>query len=910
MRQEQIVFVAALLALGGMSYRLFTGGTTALRGGERGGEGAELAHHRAPDTTVALPNASQPPLARELFAPPRDTLPLAPLDLVEPPRERLAVLLPPTEPGPLPAAYGRLLRRALPVSEKPQLFAVAEEAELADDNFLALDPTAAAAPARVPGGDKPAKDPFADETPDERMARISGYKQRYDWLQVGPGDLWFGRIENGDRFGLAVENARSGEAFLFVRLDPETGRELYANIGAPPLTVERERVSSFGFAGTVANRLELGARKLAGELTRGNFDEALALAGDCVANRLEAPRALAIAEDLYQRAARHDPKDPAPRLGLARCLEAAFRFEDAFATYEDLLRDFAHREEVHVAMAELEAKLLLHDAAEQRLRAALTMNQGSWVSRFGLGRFLLARGKAGEALVHLKAAWQSAPQAPELAAERAAIRTTLADAHLALGELAEAESTYRSALAGDADNGRARAGLVVCETLAGKPPAAESAAAGAGFELLLARGVAELAAGKHESARDLLELAVGADPLRAHKAYGALSVLAEITGNGEDALRFADEALERDPTDAFALFQRGRLLGLQNDYEGARAALSGALEQELDFTDALIALGDVAFRVGQFGDAERYLERAVALDGSRPEVHALRGLNLLRLNRVGDARASFERGLEIQRDDPTSTGGLAWCLYLEGDPGEAQIRLSAIVDSRRGVAKPEEDPWRLWAEAQNLRLSEHLKKVEWRDAFTRRRLGNNWQTREASGVTVTPVDGSVVVGGQFTKNGDARLFRQFDGGEFLSFEADVTIDPAKASGKFGLYAAKERAGRAGSEPEITAEAAILRHPDGNLQVRFVRSGQAPDERDMQQTFPLGKTVRLKIARTGEGNDTRMTLYLDGIPVVENVVTSGLGQAKTPMLVGFFIEGDTGRAVEARIDNVSVVTRLP
>ena len=78
---------------------------------------------------------------------------------------------------------------------------------------------------------------------------------------------------------------------------------------------------------------------------------------------------------------------------------------------------------------------------------------------------------------------------------------------------------------------------------------------------------------------------------------------------------------------------------------------------------------------------------------------------------------------------------------------------------------------------------------------------------------------------------------------------------------------------------------------------------------MQQPFPLGKTVRLKIARSGEGSDTSMTLFLDGIPVVENVKTPGLGQAKTPMLVGFFVEGDNGRAVEARLDNVSVVTRL-
>lgn len=910
MRQEQVVFVVALLGLGGLSWSLFSGGEVALRGGERGASTAELPHHAAPDTAVALPDGRQPPLARELFAPPRDTLPLAPLELVEPPRAPLPQLLPPGDPGPLPAAYGRLLRRELVRAELPELFAEAAEEELGSDDFLELDGEAPRSGSRVPTGESTQRDPYADETPDERAARIAGYKRRYDWLQKGPGELWFGRIENADRFGLEVEPARAGEALSFVRLDPDTGRELYASIGAPPISLPRAELVSFGFADTVANQLELAARRLAGEFTRGNFDQALVLGARCIAARLEAPRALAIAEDLYTRAARYDPKDPAPRLGLARCLEAAFDFERAFATYEELLRDFGHREEVHVALARLEARLLLHESAEKRLRQALTMNQGSWITRFGLGEFLLERGRAAEAREHLKVAWQAAPQVPELADARTRIRIALADAHLALGELAEAETTYRSALAGDATSERARAGVLVCETLAGKAAPAEAKADDAGFELLLARGIADLAAGRHEAARERLRLASGADPLRAHRALGALSVLAEVTGNTEDALRFADEALERAPDDAFALFQRGRLLGQQDDYEGARTALLAALEVELDFEDALIALGDSAFRLGRFDDAERYLERAVSLDGSRADVHALRGLNLLRLGRVGDARAAFERALEVRRDDPTSAGGLAWCIYLEGDPDEAKIRLASIVDQRRNVPDAENDPWRRWAEAQNERLSAHLKKFEWRDTFARRRLGNSWQTREASGPTVELVDGVLTVSGQFTRSGDARVYRQYDGGEFLSLEAEVTIDPARASGRFGLYAARERAGRAGAEPEVMAEAAILRHPEGNLQVRFVRSGQATEERDMQQPFPLGQPVRLKLARTGEGSETRLTLYVDGIPVVEDVPMPGLGQSKTPLLVGFFIEGDNGRAVGARIDNVSIVTRIP
>src|SRR5262245_43866032 len=100
MRPEQAVYPVIALGLRRLSARLVSGGATSLRGGDRPTNEAERKHFRAPDPAVAVPNAATPPLARELFSPPRDTSPLPPLELVEPPRERLAVLLPPTDPGP------------------------------------------------------------------------------------------------------------------------------------------------------------------------------------------------------------------------------------------------------------------------------------------------------------------------------------------------------------------------------------------------------------------------------------------------------------------------------------------------------------------------------------------------------------------------------------------------------------------------------------------------------------------------------------------------------------------------------------------------------------------------------------------------------------------------------------------
>jgi tetratricopeptide (TPR) repeat protein len=908
LRQEPLVFLLAALGLGLMSWRLFTDGAAGLRGLGRAAEREEPQSYAAPDTAGALPDPTfQPPLARAVFAPPSDTAPLPPLTLVEPPRARMPALLPPTEPGPAPRAYGKLLRRPLAPVELPELFA--EEEPAVGDELPGQEPPSTPGRALVPGREDADDDPFAGESAEQRAARIQGYKRRYDWVARGPGELWFGRIENEDRYGLEIETARASEPLLFVRLDPESGREFYGTIQAPPIAVERSAISSFGFADTIANGIELRARRIGSELTRGSFDQALQLAGYCVSRRLEAPRALALAEDLFRRCAAFDPQDPLPRLGLARCLEAAFRFEEAFGEYQDLLRTFAHRQEVHVRLAELEERFLLFEQAESRLRAALAMDQGSWVGRSGLGRFLAHRGRHAEALEHLRKADAAAPQDPDLLRVRVALRTDLADALLALGELSEAQAKYRSALAADPTHQRARAGLLATEIYGSSAGGSEVPAGleggGDGSELVLARGIAALVRGEHEAARDLLLVAAAGDPLRQHLAYAALSFLAELTGDLEQALVFAGQALERDPTYAYALYQRGRLLGLQDDYEGARAALLAALEQELDFEDALVSLGEMAFRLGRFEDAERYLERAVALEDGRAEVHALRGLNALRLSAVPAARVSFERALELAPFDPTASAGLAWCLYLEGEAEEALIQIANIDERRR--SEPEQDPWRVWSRAQIARLQDHLQKEEWRDGFERKRLGNGWTPRgEDHGPVVALVDGAVELAGLFAKSGEVLVQRELPAGRFVSFEADVWVEPGKDNVRVGLFLRRERPTR--DRSEVIAEASVARHKEGGVQVRLVSSGQPVKTIDMQQAFPTGRWVRVKLERVGESSESLLTLFLDGIPLLEGLKLPALGQTTTPVLFGLLVEGETGREALARLDNVSVVQR--
>ena len=915
LRQEQTVFIASAAVLALLVWNFNSDRSASIRGG-RSSQAAEFEDYAPPDIAHALTDESfAPPLSREVFEPPRDTRPLPPLELAEPPRLSLAGLLPPTDPGPSPQSFGRLLRRTHEPVDLPDLFDSPEddfEFE-SDEDFMRLAEEDEEPQRRSlirTAADEEDLDPYADETPAERAARFAGYRGRYDWIRRGPGDVWFGRIQNEDRYRLLTDPDLGAEPLLFVRLKPETGREWFENITAPPLVIERDSFEEFGFAETATNELEVRRLEIGQQLSRSSYDAALALAVECVRRRLEAPRALAIAEELFLMARDFDREGPIPRLGLAACLEAGFRFEEAFREYKSLLADFSHREEVHVRLARLEERFLLLEEAEQRFHEALSMDRSSWVARFGLGGFLARRGRYEEAVPHLVEANRHAPQDPDKLFIRVEIRSLLGDVHFALGDLDEAGRLYAQALSADPTHQRSKAGLLATRILGeagdGVPiyASAEDTAEEQGFEMLLTRGVAAILEGQYVRSRELLELAEAADPLRADRALAALSYLAEVTGHPDEALGYAAQALERNPENAYALFQSGRLRGHQDDYEGARGALLAALDQELDFEDALVVLGETAFELGQFEDAERYLERAIFLNPGRPEVHTLRGLNFLQLGSVPGARSSFDAALELDPEDSTAAGGRAWCTYLTGETEQAIIQLGAIDDRRRRESA--DDPWRVWARAQIERIQDHQEKVEWTDSFDRTRLLNDWQTREGAGPIVSMEEGAAKIEGVFRTTGATRIYREYPAGLFVSIEADVWIQPGKANVRAGLFVARER--RRANESEIVSEASASRHSEGGLQVRFVRSAQESTIGDMEQPFPTGRWVRLRIERTGEASDSAVTIYFDGIPLVQNQNLASLGRASTPLLVGLFVEGETAREVEVKMDNCAVVYR--
>ena len=928
-RKEHAVLFVTVIVLGMLARGRLT--KTSLRGSRRVGVSPELAAHPIPDLAECLPGEGikRGNFARDLFRAPRDTSPLPFLALVMPPLETLETLAPPTAFGPGPAAYNLFLRR--PLEERAPVAGLFELSQSTSDEFVGIDfeEPKTPEPARSPEVDaeraraerfaalgytvdtaETNTEPEFDSTltSEERAERTAAYKRLYDWVYVG--SLKFGHIQNEDRYAL---EARPEDSILFAEVDPSTG---LARFGAQAaIEYDRNRVSEFGFADTPANAIELERRRFGATLRPAELDSALGFADRCVMIRSEAPRALEVAEEIYTLAIEVAQGDPRPELGLAACYEAGFRFEEAFAIYEKLIAAGDDKDALVLARrADLLARLRLFDRAEAGYREALRFGRTDWQALWRYGRFLRERGRIDEALDILARACKYEPTTSETKTLRAGLRTDHAWAQLEGGDPAQARDWFQRALAADSGFGLASAGLVCAQLYVSDSDGSANDVLGAelegaGFDLLLALGMTKLETQDWASAKANLELAVDADPFRAFQAWRALSWLAESTGYPEEALAYAELAFANAPDDPYTLYQRGRLLVAADDLEEAERNFKAALDRELDMVDALVGLGELARIQGQHEAAERYFERALSLEPARAVVHSRRGLNLLQLGEEQRAEDSFREALRLDTELASAANGLAWCVYLSGDSVEATTQFADLVERRRN--EPDADAAKVYAEDQIRRINDNESKEIWSDRFERRageRIGKGWLKEEPHGLVISLQDGALQLRGQARSEGRTRIYQEISAGRFVSFEANVRI-ASSTRARVGIFLSRELRRR--GDWETQAAVSVSREKEGAAQVRNIAQGErdAPYEDLFTTAWNTERVMPVKIELVGEGSEARATLFVDGLPVLEDVRVPRLGSATSNLRFGVFVEAETGRSADVVVDDVSVVRKI-
>ncbi|MEL6714860.1 MAG: tetratricopeptide repeat protein, partial [Planctomycetota bacterium] len=417
-------------------------------------------------------------------------------------------------------------------------------------------------------------------------------------------------------------------------------------------------------------------------------------------------------------------------------------------------------------------------------------------------------------------------------------------------------------------------------------------------------------AGTYEKAAALLLDARADDPFRAWEADRALSRLAEITENPEEADAFITAALAGSPRDAWSLFQAGRLARAAGDDARARAAYQAALEVELDFAPAMARLAELLEEAGDLASAERYYERLAMLEPDNAALRARRGWNALSLGDVDLARASFDRARDIDLGSESARAGLAWWHYATGEPGEALTLFGEIVDDARSDDR--EGPWSAFSETEAARILDHESKEVFRDRFDRAdgRIANGWTEDKGVGPLSDLSKGAVRIEGSHQKSGRTRVFRQLPPDRFIAFTAALTVGDDARGTRSGLFVASERTSRRG-EVEVRAELAVCRNRDGEIEVRIQKKstdGDAAFRAVSGPEWPQGKAVRVSIERRGEDLDSRFTLLVDGEPVETDLQIDALFSSRQNLSFGAFVEGEPGRVADLVVDDVRVVRR--
>jgi len=305
------------------------------------------------------------------------------------------------------------------------------------------------------------------------------------------------------------------------------------------------------------------------------------------------------------------------------------------------------------------------------------------LARQNLGESFFRRGRFDAAARELQAVVESQPQ-------NLAAHLWLAQALVALGRRSEALRAYDAALR--LPGGREEALVVAVELAlaAGERERARRwAAGGSGALEAVARAAVLRADGKAAPAERELRSALASDPAR----FEALSALFELLLEARRAAAFlplAERAAGVAPRDPRLVALLGETRLALGDAAGAERELARALELAPDGDVLRLELARAQLQRHRAAQALVTLERS---PGS-PDREALQGAARTLLSEWPQAAEHYRRALESRPDDVALLNGLGWALRQQGRAGEARatfersLQLQPAQPEIRGLLSP------------------------------------------------------------------------------------------------------------------------------------------------------------------------------------------------------------------------------
>ncbi len=300
---------------------------------------------------------------------------------------------------------------------------------------------------------------------------------------------------------------------------------------------------------------------------------------------------------------------------------------------------------------------------------------------FTLGRVQAARNQTDAAIAAYKEALRLNPRAT-------GAQVALARLHLASGRSSESVGFAQDAVKADPSNPDARLvlvrGLIARGELQRAEPeltrlAAEypkSAAVHVQKGMLLGRKKDMVGARKE------FEQALTLDP-NSVEALGGLVALDLATKQPDAARARLTDRVGRDDASPAVLMLAARTQAATGDLAGSEQLLRRVLQKDASYLPAYAALGQVYLRQRKLDAALTEFEAMAQKDPKPVAALTLSGIILQAQGKDADAKARFERVMQVDPTAPVAANNLAW-IYAESG-GNLDIALQLAQTAQRGL---------------------------------------------------------------------------------------------------------------------------------------------------------------------------------------------------------------------------------
>ena len=957
LNKEQLTFGASLV-LAGVLIAFGGGDDSAPRKG-RGGSADQNPVIAAftPGRFVADEAVTWSGEGRNIFEAPSDLKPLPPLDLAAPPVARAAVSAPPLPLGG-GAGAAKTLRRPFAVDAKADLSAGAASVAAPPDAVdpLAVDPKELEAIRKGGVGADPGK-PLeealtaadrAKMSATERIAREEALKKAQAARKIETDGLDKLVFANGTTVmsgEFAGSDDRKKSRYEAKREFDEIRRSASMTEGERNDRLRKMRLVFFEVRnGKRGGRQVIDADKVAevklADTPLNRYEERrLELAGKDVNAQLEALKPLAAASE-YELVVKEleilkarGNATPELYVMLADSLQSMFEYDAELVASREAVAKFPDVAALRSRLGRAFAKIGLRSEASEAFRLALEKDAGDHAANLGYGEMLLAEGRAQAALAPLR----EAVNATNVDSGRVDVaRLRLAEAFLAVGDGKNAQAQLDVVLdrfKGSADISAAAAERRRVHRRALALGASASLAQGrlsearqiveAGVKthpddglLAYMAGVVALGEGRLGDAKRLFDSVPALDPLMTGRALAATAQVYELAGRDSEATGAAEQAATTaDPRDPTLKRVYARALLNAGSPEAARKQYLLALDADPDDVDAVVGLGDAAYREGAMPDAARFYDRAAKLDPDFPDLLARRIVTEVRRKRLVEAEAMVATAGGASAKGGPLQAAVAYFHYQKGNHAEALGLLQKLAaDADKGALAN-------YGKRRFAEISENQNRQLWTDQFSRTGalLGRNWISERGAGVNVVLAGQSVRFEGKQAQVSDrpTYMWQDVKNGESLhSFSIDLAFEGPMPGvyagvGVIGLSKVnvadkwpgfQERQG--GFAPFGGLQIAVS--PEGKLVWRKLEKAKMGEWQPVPRAPENPKAIAFEF-RQSNARDALWDVLVNKEPLLVGVEIPDLKRWRKSLELQVFCYGTLGSEVKFNVDNAVLTT---